>query len=191
MKAVLLSLAAASLVALPGCGKSASGGDATEASTADTASGTLAGAVAGAAGLSTVASSLKGSGLATVFDGSAPYTLLAPTDDAFGALGEAGATLKTPENAAAMAAILREHILPGVVTLADIEAALTAAKGKPVTMKTMAGDTVTFSRAGEDLTVTAGDGSSAKIDGKPLTATNGVVIPIDAVLKKLPKTDAG
>ncbi|HUQ14125.1 MAG TPA: fasciclin domain-containing protein [Novosphingobium sp.] len=183
---IIAALASAALVALPGCGKSSTA-DAPEAAS-DASSATLAGAISGAAGLSTVASALKGSGLASVFDGAAPYTLLAPTDDAFGALGEAGATLKTPENSAAMAAILRGHILPGYVTMADLDAALDAAKGKAVKMTTMAGDELSFSRDGEELTVTAPDGSSAKVDGKPLTATNGVVIPIDAVLKKVPKT---
>lgn len=181
---VAMTLAAASLATLGACGKSSTAESPTAA--AGDANGTLAGAISGAAGLSTVAGALKGSGLATVFDGAAPYTVLAPTDDAFGALGEAGATLKTPENAAAMAAILRAHILPGVVTVSDIDAALKAGKGKPVTMKTMAGDTVSFARDGEDIAVTAADGASAKIDGKPLTASNGVVIPIDAVLKKMP-----
>jgi uncharacterized surface protein with fasciclin (FAS1) repeats len=180
------SLALTSLIALGACAKSDTA-EKTEAAATDTSNGTLAGTIAGAAGLSTVSASLKSSGLSNVFDGAAPYTVLAPTDDAFGALGEAGATLKTPENSAAMAAVLRAHILPGVVTVADIETALKNGKGGPVTMKTMAGDTLTFARAGEDITVTASDGASAKIDGKALTASNGVVIPIDAVLKKLPK----
>ena len=185
---ILAAAACAALVSLSACGESST----TEAPEAagESSSGTLAGAISGAAGLATVSSALKGSGLASVFDGAAPYTVLAPTDDAFGALGEAGATLKTPENSAAMAAILREHILPGVVTLADIETAVTNAKGKPVKMTTMAGGELSFSRTGEELTVTAPDGSSAKIDGKPMTATNGVVIPIDAVLKKVPEAAA-
>lgn len=181
----LAAAASVALFVLSGCGETSTA-DAPEAA-AESSNATLAGAISGAAGLSTVSSALKGSGLAAVFDGAAPYTVLAPTDDAFGALGEAGATLKTPENSAAMAAILREHILPGVVTVADIETAVTNAKGEPVKMKTMAGGELSFSRTGEDLTVTAPDGSSAKLDGKPLSATNGVVIPIDAVLKKVPE----
>ncbi len=186
---IVTALASAALAAVSGCGESSTA-EKQQAAESGAASGTLAGAISGAAGLSTVSSSLKGSGLAAVFDGTAPYTVLAPTDDAFGALGEAGATLKTPENSAAMAAILREHILPGYMTVADIDNALKNAKGEAVKMKTMAGDELTFARDGTELTVTAADGSSARVDGEPLTATNGVVIPIDAVLKKLPKSAA-
>jgi len=184
---VLTAFGSLALATLAGCGEKPGDGK-TTAANANTASGTLASAVSGAAGMSTVAGALKSSGLATVFDGNAPYTLLAPDDDAFGALGDAGAALKTPENAAAMAAVLRAHTLPGFVTRADLDAALTAAKGKPVKMKTMAGDEVSFARAGDTIAVTAPDGSSAKLDGKEIAASNGVALPIDAVLKKVPAT---
>lgn len=187
---VLIALSSAALAATSACGDKAEGEKAAAAG-AKTSSGTLASAVGGAAGMSTVAAALKSSGLATVFDGNAPYTLLAPDDDAFGALGEAGAALKTPENSAAMAAVLRAHVLPGYVTRADLEAALAAAKGKPVKMKTMAGDEVSFAKAGDGVSVTAADGSTAKLDGAEVAASNGVALPIDAVLKKVPAATSG
>ncbi len=118
--------------------------------------------------------------------GAAAYTLLAPDDDAFGAMGPAGSGLQQPENAAAMADILRDHILPGYVTVADIEAALKASNGEAVRMKTMGDTEVSFDREGDALVVTAADGARAKIEGSALTASNGVVIPLDAVLRKLP-----
>jgi uncharacterized surface protein with fasciclin (FAS1) repeats len=185
---MLTAFGSLALTALAGCGEKPAGDKAGTIANADTASGTLASAVSGAAGMTTVAGALKSSGLATVFDGNAPYTLLAPDDDAFGALGEAGAALKTPENSAAMAEVLRAHTLPGFVTRADLDAALTAAKGKPVKMKTMAGGEVSFARAGETIAVTAPDGSTAKLDGNQIAASNGVALPIDAVLKKVPAT---
>jgi uncharacterized surface protein with fasciclin (FAS1) repeats len=188
--AVLLAVAA--LMPLAGCGDNL--GDTKEAAataSAPASTGTLATALTDAAGLSTVSGALKSSGLATVFDGNAPYTLLAPDDDAFGALGPAGAALRTPENAAAMATVLRAHVLPGIVTTADIRAALKARQGKPVKMTTMAGSDLTFASEGEAITVTAADGSRAKLSGPETAATNGVAIPIDAVLKKVPAAAAG
>jgi uncharacterized surface protein with fasciclin (FAS1) repeats len=183
----LSALGSLALASLAACGEKPAGDKAAaDADNAAAASGTLASAVSGAAGMTTVAGALKSSGLASVFDGNAPYTLLAPDDDAFGALGDAGAALKTPENSAAMAAVLRAHVLPGFVTRADIDSALAAAKGKPVKMKTMAGDEVTFARAGDTVSVTAADGSTAKLDGNQIAASNGVALPIDAVLKKVP-----
>jgi uncharacterized surface protein with fasciclin (FAS1) repeats len=141
--------------------------------------------------MSTLAGALKGTGLNSVFDGAAPYTLLAPEDDAFGALGETGKMLIAPENGAAMAQVLRAHVLPGYMTVADIDAAMTKAKGKPVKITTMAGGEVTFTRTGDALTVTAADGSTAKVSGKEVAASNGVAIPVDAVLKKVPGSAGG
>lgn len=186
-RAILACLSAALLVPLASCGDA---DEETSTATAVTPSdGTLAAALSDAPGLTTVAAALKSTGLASVFDGTAPYTLLAPDDDAFGALGDAGKTLQSPENGAAMAEILRDHILPGHMTVADIDAALMAANGKPVKMKTMGGKEVSFAREGETLTVSTPDGARAKVDGAGLSASNGVVIPLDAVLRKLAKGD--
>ena len=183
-------LAALALLPLAACDKAADS-TAPVAGAAQGSAATLTSAIGGAPGLTTVAAALKGTGLATVFDGTAPYTLLAPDDDAFGKLGASAAMLKAPENGAAMAAVIKAHVLPGYLTVADINAALKAARGKPVRMKSMAGDEVTFTRTGEVLTATAADGSTAKVSGSELTAGNGVAIPIDTVLKKVPSASAG
>lgn len=178
------ALGVALLVGLSACGSGSEEGSAAPAAKA--ADGTLAAALSGASGLTVVASALQSTGLANVFDGAAPYTILAPDDDAFGALGTAGTVLRQPENSAAMAAILRDHILPGYLTVADIDAALKASGGKPVTMKTMGDTEVSFSREDDAMIVSTPDGARAKIDGAGLSASNGVVIPLDAVLRKLP-----
>ena len=185
--ALKVAFGAALLIPLAACGSGSQEGTAEPA--ASPGGGTLASAVTDAPGLTVVSTALKSTGLANVFDGAAPYTLLAPDDDAFGALGAAGTTLRQPENSAALAAILRDHILPGYVTVADIDAALKAANGKAVRMTTMGDTEVRFVREGDAVVVTAADGARAKIDGAALTASNGVVIPLDAVLRKLPEGD--
>ena len=186
-RSLFLTLGALALVPLAGCGQSADTAGTATATAEKPSSATLTAAIGDAAGMSTVAAALKGTGLNTVFDGTAPYTLLAPEDDAFGKLGETAKMLTAPENGAAMAEVLKAHVLPGYMTVADIDAALTNAKGKPVKMTTMAGGQVTFARSGEALTVTAADGSTAKVSGQEVTASNGVAIPVDAVLKKTPR----
>lgn len=187
-RSIMLTLGVLALVPLAGCDKAK---DKTATTATEPGAATLTAAIGRAPGMSTVAAAIKGTGLATVFDGTAPYTVLVPQDDAFGALGETASKLKAPENGAAMAAVIKAHVLPGYMTVADIGAALTRTKGKPVRMTTMAGSDVTFTRSGETLTVTAADGSTAKVSGSELTAGNGVAIPIDAVLKKIPKSSAG
>ena len=186
---LFITLGALALAPLAGCGQAT---DKSATAAPDQASAaTLTAAIGDAAGMSTVAAALKGTGLNTVFDGTAPYTLLAPEDDAFGKLGDTAKMLTAPENGAAMAQVLKAHVLPGYMTVADIDAALTRAKGKPVRITTMAGSEVSFARSGEALTVTAADGSTATVSGQEVTASNGVAIPIDAVLKKTPAPNAG
>lgn len=170
------------------CGGGAKDGEGSPA--AKPTDATLAAEISSAPGLAIVSAGLKSTGLGTVFDGAAPYTLLAPDDDAFGALGAAGTALQQPQNTAALAAILRDHILPGYVTVSDIEAALKASGGKPVKMKTMGDSEVSFSREDDALIVSTADGARARIDSTATPASNGVVIPIDAVLRQAPKTTA-
>ena len=125
---------------------------------------------------------LRDVGLTQVFDGAGSYTILAPSDEAFAALGETGEALTEPDQRAAMAAILRDHIVPGYLTPADIEAAIEA-QGGTVQAETMGEQTVRFTRDGDGVRVTSEDGSTAMIAGEALRASNGVAIPLDGVLK--------
>ncbi|WP_172799858.1 fasciclin domain-containing protein [Croceicoccus bisphenolivorans] len=173
-----LMLAASLAFALPLAACSGS----EEAATGETVSNdTLASELADAGSLSTVSSALNDTGLAQVFDGSASYTLLAPTDDAFAAIADQ--KLADPENRALLAEVLRDHVLPGAFSESDIAKAIEASGG-PVEMTTMGDTTVTFSMEGETLTVTGEDGNSAHVSAQPVLATNGAAMPIDAVLRK-------
>ena len=180
MNRALVALAAAAL-ALQGC----SGDDAAEQETTEVSTETLASLIMEADGLSTVAGVIGEAGLAEVFDGAASYTLLAPQDAAFDALGEAGEELRSPEERPAMVAILRDHIVPGYLTPADIANAVEAAGDGSVEMRTMGGHVVTFTGEREAITVTAEDGATARFDGEALLGSNGVAIPLDAVLRKV------
>jgi uncharacterized surface protein with fasciclin (FAS1) repeats len=143
---------------------------------------TLASAIAGAPELSHVASALSDAGLAGVFDGPGSYTVLAPDDDAFAKLGEREDELTSDEEKPVLVAVLRDHILPGHLTVDAIRKAIEN-KGGPVEMRTLGEGTVKFSLAGDAIAVAGDDGMHAKIDGTPLAASNGVVIPIDGLLK--------
>jgi uncharacterized surface protein with fasciclin (FAS1) repeats len=153
-----------------------------EPGAAETPRQTLATEIAGASNLTTVAGALSGAGLGEVFDGPGSYTVLAPDDEAFAALGDTGKTLTTPEHRAELVAILRGHILPGHLTLDAIRAAIADKKG-PVSMRTLSDGMVTFSQAGDVLSVAGPDGAKATIDGNAIEATNGVVLPIDGLVK--------
>ena len=178
----LAAFAALALLALPACSadETADQADVESEPTDDT----LAAAISDADGLTVVASALGDSGLAQVFDGAGSYTIFAPNDAAFEALGETGAALREPGQSAAMAAVLRDHIVPGYLTPADIESAIEA-QGGAVKVETMGDHALTFTRVDDGIRVTSEDGSAAMLTGDALKARNGVAIALDGVLKKV------
>lgn len=183
MHRALAALAVAAMT-LQGCsGEGAADGEVSEVSKE-----TLASLVTEGDDLSAVAGVLGEAGLAQVFDGAASYTLLAPTDTAFDALGEAGEELRAPAQRAAMVAILRDHIVPGYLTPDDIAAAIEAAGDGSVEMRTMGDHVVTFTGERDAITVTAEDGATARFAGDALRGSNGVAIPLDGVLRKVGET---
>lgn len=174
-----LFAATAGLALLAGCSREDAGAQ-PEAVTSDAARGTVAAALAGSGDHRKLAAALTDTQLAPVLDGKGDYTLLAPSDAAFEALGDKGAALAAKDQRPLMIAVLRGHILPGQVTLKAIEAAIARKQG-PVEMRTMAGGTVTFARAGDGFTVSNG-GVTAKLAEATTAASNGAVLPIDKVL---------
>ena len=182
MMRIIPLLAAAALLALSACSKPApSAGADTAAMTKSSKS--LSEVIGADAQFKTLAASLKSTGLDGVFSGKGDYTVLAPTEAAFAALGDQAAGLTAPEQQAMLAAVLRSHVIPGMLTTDDIGKAIEANDGQPISMRTMGTGSVSFARKGSDLAVTADDGSSAKLSGAGMAASNGAVLPIDAVLK--------
>ena len=173
-------LAAALALTLAACGADA---DVTETPETQDRSGDAMAEVIGDAGsLSTVNAALESTGLDGVLEGDAAYTLFAPTDTAFDALGDDGkALIADKERGAIVAAILREHMVPGALTPDAIKEAIKANGGEVVMSSFGAGD-LTFAMDGDAVKVTNADGQSARLTGGASVAKNGVAIPIDAVL---------
>ena len=172
------AVVAAALLLAACSGEGTTSEDATAATPADD---TLAAMVAGADDLSVVADTLKDAGLAQVFDGVAAYTLLAPNDAVFEGLGETGETLRSPEQRPAMVAVLRDHIVPGYLTPADLAKAIDLDPDGKVTMKTMGGHTLSFASSDGTITATGEDGATVRFAGNALLASNGVAIPVDGL----------
>ena len=120
--------------------------------------------------------------LETVLEGVGPYTVIAPVNAAFEAAGRAGADFAGEEMRAQGAELVRAHLLPGAVTRADLEAAIERAGEGGAEMRTMSDGVLTFTRDGDDIVVTAEDGSSARMTGEEFLASNGVIQPVDAIL---------
>ena len=184
-------LAAATAIALAVA--ACSGGDEAgeQAAQTEVSDETLATLVAGDANLATASQALEETGLAKVFEGVAAYTFLAPTDEAFDRLGEASADLRSPEQRPAMAAILRDHIVPGYLTPDDIRNAIELSDDDRVEMRTTGGHVLTFTADSDAITVAAEDGATAQFAGEALRARNGVAIPLDGVLKATNEAQSG
>lgn len=182
----LITVALYSL-AVAACGKSAPDNERkqTQQAAPAIASKPLNEVLAGTPGFTTIARAIQETGLQGVFGGKAHYTLLAPTDAAFASLGAKGAALQQPEQRAALAALLRSHLVPGDVTAADIGSALDNASGKPLKLHAMDKSTLTLTREGGKVVVTAPDGAKAALTSDSAKARNGSAIGVDAVLKKV------
>lgn len=153
-----------------------------------TAPQTLPAALDNADGLQTMAEALKVAGVADdTFRGKASYTLLAPRDDAFVALGSAGKALFTSQDHNALSALIRQHLLPGRLTPQQLQAAIAASRDGKVTISALSGDRLTFARSndGTAITVTAAGGSQAMLDGDPVSGGTSIAIPITGLLAKV------
>ncbi|MFY9231404.1 MAG: fasciclin domain-containing protein [Candidatus Nanopelagicales bacterium] len=142
--------------------------DAEMADEAPASAGTIVDIAAGTDGFATLVAAADAAGLIETLSGEGPFTVFAPTDDAFAALPEGLVdALLLPENKDVLTKILTYHVVPGTVMAADIvDGDVATVEGQTVTLSTMDGVKV------NDATVIQAD----------IVADNGVVHVIDAVI---------
>lgn len=124
---------------------------------------------ADAGSFSTLLAAAEAAGLVETLKGEGPFTVFAPTDDAFAALPEGTVeTLLEPENKDQLTSILTYHVVPGKVMSGDLTDGMTAAtvEGSEVTIMTEGGVMV------NDANVVTAD----------IEASNGVIHVIDKVI---------
>ncbi|HXH17017.1 MAG TPA: fasciclin domain-containing protein [Sphingomonas sp.] len=123
-----------------------------------------------AGSFTTLVAAVGAAGLVDTLKGEGPFTVFAPSDDAFAAL-PAGTVddLVKPENKAKLTEILLLHVLPGTVMAADLS-------GKVLDPATAGGATVHVDGT-DGVTV-----NGAKVVTADIACTNGVIHVIDTVL---------
>ena len=123
-----------------------------------------------AGSFTTLAKALEAAGLLETLKGTGPFTVFAPTDEAFAKL-PAGTldTLLKPENRAKLTRILTYHVVPGRVMAADVV--------KLHSATAVSGDTIAIATHGGGVTV-----DNAHLVKTDIVATNGVIHVIDAVI---------
>lgn len=117
-----------------------------------------------------------------VLEGVGPYTVFAPTNAAFTALGqERSEALRGEAMRPQAVALLRAHIVPGLVSRSDIAAALDRGNGR-AQMRNMAGGMLSFARDGDAIVVST-EGARGRITGDEVVASNGAIQPVDGLLR--------
>lgn len=143
------------------------------ASTSCTAGKDIVALASGADNFKTLVAAVKAAGLVEILQGEGPFTVFAPTDEAFAKLpaGTVEGLLK-PESRDKLVAILKYHVVPGKVMAADV---------KTMQAKTAQGQSLNLKVSDAGVMV-----DNAKVVKTDLVAQNGVIHVIDSVI--LPKS---
>ncbi|RVT93957.1 fasciclin domain-containing protein [Sphingomonas crocodyli] len=130
----------------------------------------------------TLVAAVKAAGLVETLQGAGPFTVFAPTNDAFGKL-PAGTveTLVKPENKGTLTTVLTYHVVAGRMTSKDIAAAIKAGNGK-ASLTTVQGEKLTAWMQGDKLVLTDAKGGNSTVTIKDVMQSNGVIHVVDTVL---------
>ena len=129
----------------------------------------------------TLVAAVKAADLVDTLSSPGPFTVFAPTDDAFGELpaGTVDALLQ-PANKGKLQTVLTYHVVSGRIPAAQLSAAIKQAGGS-YEFETVAGETLTASFDGHTIVVTDALGRETKVVQADVKTTNGVIHVTDGV----------
>jgi uncharacterized surface protein with fasciclin (FAS1) repeats len=130
----------------------------------------------------TLVAAVKAAGLVETLKGKGPFTVFAPTNDAFGKL-PAGTvdTLVKPENKEMLTKILTYHVLAGRFDSKAIAKAIAKGHGSAM-FKTVSGGTLTATMNGNELWLRDEKGGLSRVTIANVYQSNGVIHVVDSVL---------
>ena len=131
----------------------------------------------------TLVAAVKAAGLVDTLSGPGPFTVFAPTNDAFAKL-PAGTvdTLLKPENKATLTKVLTYHVVPGRMNAASLMKAVKDGEGQ-AKLKTVSGDWLIVKQAAPGkISVSDAKGDVAMVTIGDVTQSNGIIHVIDTVL---------
>ncbi len=130
----------------------------------------------------TLVAAVKAAGLVDTLNSAGPFTVFAPTDDAFAKL-PAGTvdTLVKPESKDTLTKILTYHVVPGKISSKGL-AKMIKKGGGTATLKTVQGGTLTAKASGSIITLTDEKGGTSTITTADVFQKNGVIHVVDTVL---------
>ena len=133
----------------------------------------------------TLVAAVKAAGLVSTLKGPGPFTVFAPTNEAFAALPPGTVdTLLKPENKAALTKVLTYHVVSGKMDSAALSKSIDAGGGKAM-LTAVSGGMLTATKSGSTIMLTDESGGMAHVTIADVVQSNGVIHVVDKVL--LPK----
>lgn len=130
----------------------------------------------------TLVAAVKAGELVETLSGDGPFTVFAPTNEAFEKLPEGTVeTLLKPENKKQLQTVLTYHVIAGEFNAKDVVAAIKSGGGK-AELKTVSGGTLTAMLDGKNVNIKDSKGNVATVTIADVNQSNGVIHVIDAVL---------
>jgi uncharacterized surface protein with fasciclin (FAS1) repeats len=187
MKFSKITIASALALGLVACAEEAETDDAmmadeTAMSEDATAPGTIVEVAQGDETFSTLVEAVTAAELAETLSGEGPYTVFAPTDDAFAALPEGTLEQLTTEDTDTLKSILTYHVVEGSMDAAAVTSAIEDAGEEGLVLTTVNGGEITATMVGGSVMLTDATGESATVTATDVEASNGVIHVIDAVM---------
>jgi uncharacterized surface protein with fasciclin (FAS1) repeats len=130
----------------------------------------------------TLVAVVKAAGLVDTLKGAGPFTVFAPTNEAFGKL-PAGTVdnLVKPENKDTLTKVLTYHVVAGRISVADLKKQIRSGGGKAM-LTTVEGETLTATMHGSMIALTDAKGGMSMITIPDVFQSNGVIHVVDTVL---------
>ncbi|WP_396173441.1 fasciclin domain-containing protein [Flavobacterium sp.] len=134
----------------------------------------------------TLVAAVKAADLVDVLSSKGPFTVFAPTNEAFAKLPKGTVeTLLKSENKAKLQAVLTYHVVAGNLDSKAVVEAIKKGNGS-VTLTTVQGGKIVASLSGKNVILTDENGNKSTITAVDITSSNGVIHVIDTVV--LPKS---
>ena len=130
----------------------------------------------------TLVAAVKAAGLVPTLEGKGPFTVFAPTNEAFEKLPNGTVdTLLKPENKKKLTMILTYHVVAGKVTAEKLAGEIKAGGGS-ASLKTVDGEKLTAKMSDNSIELTDTKGNTAKVTIGDVMQSNGVIHVIDTVM---------
>lgn len=132
--------------------------------------------------VSTLVTAITAAGLGETLSGTGPFTVFAPSNDAFAKLDKATLDgLLKPENKAKLASLLTYHVVAGNVKSGDLAKLIADGKGT-ATVKTLNGGSLKASMDGSKIVLTDAKGGKSTVTAADMAASNGTIHLVDTVV---------